>query len=151
MLSICRAVLIPQEYAELTFSPDLPAPPASLPEFTNTNQIRQAIKQVTDLVLCGRITNKQASLLLYALQTALSALRTAARVEPAPPIATNAIGFNADTYAEVSRAERARMTTRTRTNGNGARPTRGKGSNLTRDPAADRRPIRSMEPGAVPE
>jgi hypothetical protein len=86
VLDLLKAALDPGQYQQLiaTAEPSALPPPNPLPELTCTNHIREALQQITDLILSNRLTNKQASLLLYALQTALANIRTAAALTPAP-------------------------------------------------------------------
>lgn len=96
VLDLLKSALQPEQFQQLmdTADPSALPPPNPLPELTCTNHIREALQQITDLILSNRLTNKQASLLLYALQTALANLRTAAALAPAPaPDAKPPAGF----------------------------------------------------------
>jgi hypothetical protein len=91
---LVRTALTPREYDALCDgAPPEVIRPASLPELTTTNHIREAIEQVSAHLLANRVTPKQASLLLYAIQTALGVLRIATEREAPPEPHTNAIGF----------------------------------------------------------
>lgn len=99
ILDLLRASLTPQQYDELTTQPGTNLP-ITIGELKTTAEIRDAIRQVTDALLTDQVKPKQASLVLYALQTALGALRTAAVLEVPPDAPDNpphtAIGFTAE-------------------------------------------------------
>lgn len=90
--NLLRCTLTPAQFQEVTARAD-----PRLPALESPQQIREAITYVTDALLADRVQPKQASILLYALQTAISTLRLAAD-SAYPDVAlaqtTEAIGFH---------------------------------------------------------
>lgn len=119
VLGLCRESLTPQQFADLTADHK---PQMHLPALDTTNQIREALQQVTDGIINGQVTNKQASLLLYALQTALANLKASAVLDaqPEPEPVHHAAGFTPEPpcptpSAAPTAASRARSATPLRT------------------------------------
>ena len=99
---LVRTALTPTEYDDLTRdAPPEPVQPASLPTLTTTQHIREAIEQVSAHLLANRVTPKQASLLLYAIQTALGVLRIATE-RPEPETPHHQIGYTTDEQEAVA-------------------------------------------------
>lgn len=81
---IVEHVLGPAAFEQLRNSAPRPLPPTALPKLDTRQNIQKAIATVTAALLTDRISSKQASQLLYAIQTALGVLRTE-RTKPWTP------------------------------------------------------------------
>jgi hypothetical protein len=75
---------------------EAPAVPLELPPLEDANSIQIALMQVVDAVLHGRLDNKRAGLVLYALQTASSNLARGANFEQGTTVAGRYEDFERD-------------------------------------------------------